>query len=178
MHCGSNISGVHIRVHSLHHVGHHLSIALDGCIMEGSPTILKKKTVWWFTQCNMTAQQKSCLRIIYTLMRTLVEIIRVMKSCLYKTLRGCHILVTYRVHFLRVCSELVHQELQCNVYIARYVIQHILCQWERVISDRHTCVCMAKLPCLEMRVRAVCVVGLQIMWSKLTDADIVCSEVG
>ena len=35
-----------------------------------------------------------------------------MKSCLYKTLRGCHILVTYRVHFLRVCSELVHQVLQ------------------------------------------------------------------
>ena len=97
---------------------------------------------------------------------------------IYKTFRGCHSFLTYRVHFLRVCSELVHQELQCNVYIARYVIQHILCQWERVISDRHTCVCMARLPCLEMKVQAVCVAQLQIVWSKLTDADTVCSEVG
>ena len=50
------------------------------------------------------------------------------------------------------------------MYIARYVNQHILCQWGRVITDMHTCVCTARLQFVEMRVRAVCVAGLQIVW--------------
>ena len=37
-----HISGVHIRVHLLHHVGHHLSIALASCLMEGSLAHLVK----------------------------------------------------------------------------------------------------------------------------------------
>ena len=48
-----------------------------------------------------------------------VYMVQLMNSThIYKTFRGCHSLLTYRVHFLRGCSELVHQELQCNVYIA------------------------------------------------------------
>ena len=38
------------------------------------------------------------------------------------------------------------------MYIARYVNQHILCQWGRVITYRHICVCTARLLFLEMRV--------------------------
>ena len=38
-----HISGVHIRVHLLHHVGHHLSIALYSCHMEGSLAHLVKQ---------------------------------------------------------------------------------------------------------------------------------------
>ena len=38
-----HISGVNIRVHLLHHVGNHLSIALDGCFMEGCFAQLNKQ---------------------------------------------------------------------------------------------------------------------------------------
>ena len=37
------IPGVHIWVHLLHHVGHHLSITLDGCFMEGCLAQLNKQ---------------------------------------------------------------------------------------------------------------------------------------
>ena len=91
-----HISGVHIRIHLLHHVGHHLGIALDGCHVEGSLAHLVKGcdiplsvtwmpsciTAWWINNVtewlmigNSGKQQQDCSHCCFRLSSLTVTVL-------------------------------------------------------------------------------------------------------